>query len=260
MLMRVAARIKLTEKERKKLEELRRGRKNAVRVQERAAIILMAADGYENQAIAREIKQDTGKVGRWRKRYAEQGLAGILKDKTRPGRIPPISSSIKTRIIKLTITQKPDGATHWSRESMARKVGVSPSSVGRIWAANGLKPHRVKTFKLSKDKHFQEKLNDIIGLYLSPPEHAIVFSCDEKSQIQALDRTQPGLPLKKGRCQTVTHDYKRNGTTTLFAAMNIADGRIISTCMSKHRHQEWLKFLRLIAKNTPSDKRDSYHL
>ncbi len=253
--MRVAARIKLTEKERKKLEELRRGRKNAVRVQERAAIILLAADGYENQEIAEKLKQDPGKVGRWRKRYAQQGLAGILKDKTRPGRIPPISPSIRARIIKLTVSKKPAGATHWSRESMAREVKVSPSSIGRIWAANGLKPHRVKTFKLSKDKHFQDKLNDIIGLYLSPPEHAIVFSCDEKSQIQALDRTQPGLPLKKGRCQTLTHDYKRNGTTTLFAAMNIADGRIIGTCMNKHRHQEWLKFLRLISKSTPSDQK-----
>ncbi len=170
-------------------------------------MILLAADGYENQWIAEKLKQDPGKVGRWRKRYAQQGLAGILKDKTRPGRIPPICPSTRSRIIQLTVSKNPAGATHWSRESMAQEVKVSPSSVGRIWAANGLKPHRVKAFKLSKDKHFQEKLNDIIGLYLSPPEHAIVFSCDEKSQIQALDRTQPGLPLKKGRCQTLTHDY-----------------------------------------------------
>ena len=137
---------------------------------------------------------------------------------------------------------------------MARKVGVSPSTVGRIWAANGLKPHRVKTFKLSNDKAFEEKLEDIVGLYLSPPEHAIVLSCDEKSQIQALDRTQPGLPLKKGRCNTLTHDYKRNGTTSLFAALNIADGKVISTCMKKHRHQEWIRFLNLIRKSTPAGK------
>jgi len=137
---------------------------------------------------------------------------------------------------------------------MAEKVGVSPSSVGRIWAAAGLKPHLVKTFKLSNDKQFEEKLDDIVGLYLNPPEHAIVFSCDEKSQIQALDRTQPGLPLKKGRCQTMTHDYKRNGTTSLFAAMNTADGTVIGTCMDQHRHQEWIRFLNLVRKNAPADK------
>jgi transposase len=137
---------------------------------------------------------------------------------------------------------------------MAREAGVSPSSVGRIWAAHGLKPHRVKAFKLSNDKRFAEKLEDIVGLYLSPPEHAMVFSCDEKSQIQALDRTQPGLPLKKGRCQTMTHDYKRNGTTSLFAALNTADGSVIGTCMSKHRHQEWLRFLNLLRRRTPQDK------
>lgn len=137
---------------------------------------------------------------------------------------------------------------------MARAVGVSPSSVGRIWAAHGLKPHRIKSFKLSNDRRFAEKLEDIVGLYLSPPEHAVVLSCDEKSQIQALDRTQPGLPLKKGRCQTLTHDYKRNGTTSLFAAMNTADGSVIGTCMNKHRHQEWLRFLNLVRGRTPKDK------
>jgi transposase len=208
----------------------------------------------ENKEIARELGQDPGKVGRWRQRYVQQGLAGILKDKTRPGRIAALPVSTRSRIVKLTVTGKPVGATHWSRESMAKEVGVSPSTVGRIWAANGLKPHRIKTFKLSNDKRFQEKLEDIVGLYLCPPEHAIVLSCDEKSQIQALDRTQPGLPLKKGRCQTMTHDYKRNGTTSLFAAMNTADGNVIGTCMKKHRHQEWLRFLRLIAKSMPPDK------
>jgi transposase len=252
--MRVAVAIELKAPERAKLERLRKARSSALRVQERAAIILLAADGMENKDIAQRLSMDRGKVGRWRKRYAEQGLDGILKDKSRPGRIPPIPSKVKSRIIGLTLTTKPKGATHWSRESMAQKAGVSPSSVGRIWAANGLKPHRIKTFKLSNDKHFEEKLEDIVGLYLSPPEHAIVLSCDEKSQIQALDRTQPGLPLKKGRCQTMTHDYKRNGTTSLFAAMNIADGNVIGTCMKKHRHQEWLRFLNLIRRSTPTDK------
>jgi transposase len=217
-------------------------------------MILLAAEGVENKEIARRLGQDAGKVGRWRQRYAQQGLAGIMKDKSRPGRIAPMPARKRSQIIQLTLESKPAGATHWSREMMAKEVGVSPSSVGRVWAAHGLKPHRVKTFKLSNDKHFEEKLEDIVGLYLSPPEHAIVLSCDEKSQIQALDRTQPGLPLKKGRAQTLTHDYKRNGTTSLFAAMSTADGTIIGKCMNKHRHQEWLSFLRLLERSTPPDK------
>lgn len=217
-------------------------------------MVLLAAAGLENRDIAARLGQDPGKVGRWRARYTKLGLAGILKDKARPGRIPPLPASKRSEIIKLTLHSKPEGATHWSRETMARKVGVSASSVGRVWAANGLKPHLIKTFKLSNDKRFEEKLEDVVGLYLSPPEHAIVFSCDEKSQIQALDRTQPGLPIKKGRCQTMTHDYSRNGTTSLFAALNIADGTVIGQCMDKHRHQEWLSFLRLLARSTPYDK------
>lgn len=252
--MRVAVEIKLTDSERTKLERFTKARNIAERLRERSLIILLAADGLENKEIAEQLAQDPGKVGRWRKRYAEQGLAGIIKDKTRPGRIAPISSDKKSRIIKLTVETKPKGMTHWSRTTMAKEVGVSPSSVGRLWAAHGLKPHRVKGFKLSNDKNFEEKLDNIVGLYLAPPEHAIVLSCDEKSQIQALDRTQPGLPLKKGRCQTMTHDYKRNGVTSLFAAMNIADGRIISKCMNRHRHQEWLTFLKHIANNVPPDK------
>ena len=252
--MRVAAKIKLTESERTKLERYSKARNVAERLRERSQIILLAADGLENKEIAERLAQDPDKVGRWRKRYAEQGLAGIIKDKTRPGRIAPISSAKRSRIIKLTVEAKPKGMTHWSRTTMAKEVGVSPSSVGRLWAAHGLKPHRVKGFKLSNDKNFEEKLENIVGLYLSPPEHAIVLSCDEKSQIQALDRTQPGLPLKKGRCQTMTHDYKRNGVTSLFAAMNIASGQIISKCMNRHRHQEWLNFLRHIACNVPTEK------
>ncbi len=217
-------------------------------------MVLLAADGLQNNEIARRLGQDPGKVGLWRRRYAELGLAGIIKDKTRPGRIRPISAAKRSRIIKLTLNSQPEGATHWSQSTMAEEVGVSASSVGRVWAANGLKPHRIKSFKLSNDKHFEEKLEDIVGLYLSPPEHAIVLSCDEKSQIQALDRTQPGLPLKKGRCQTMTHDYKRNGVTSLFAALNVADGSIISKCMNRHRHQEWLAFLRHIDRNTPKGR------
>jgi len=252
--MKLAPLIELRTAERRKLERLSKSRSSAIRLQERAEIVLLAAEGMQNKEIAMRMKTDAGKVGRWRRRYAELGLDGILKDKSRPGRIPPVSRSLRSRVIKLTLTSAPKAATHWSRASMARKVGVSPSTVGRIWAANGLKPHRLKTFKLSNDKHFKEKLEDIVGLYLSPPEHAIVLSCDEKSQMQALDRSQPGLPLKKGRSQTMTHDYKRHGTTSLFAAMNIADGNIIGTCMNRHRHQEWIHFLNLIRRSTPDKK------
>ena len=252
--MRVAPAITLSDQERNELEKLSRGGQSSVRARERSLMGLMAADGFQNKEIAQRIGMDPGKVGRWRQRYASKRLPGILKDKHRPGGIPAVSKTIRTRIIKLTLHSKPHGATHWSRETMAREVGVSPSSIGRVWAAHGLKPHRVKTFKLSNDKQFEEKLDDIVGLYLSPPEHAIVLSCDEKSQIQALDRTQPGLPMKKGRCQTLTHDYKRNGTTSLFAAMNTADGSVIGTCMNKHRHQEWLRFLNLVRRSTPKEK------
>lgn len=252
--MRAAPTIVLTSRERQKLEALSRSRSVARRLQERCAIILLAADGLENKVIAQRLGEDPGKVGRWRSRYSKHGLAGIERDATRPGRIEPISAAKQSEVLELTLHGKPEGATHWSRSQMARKAGISESSVGRIWAAAGLKPHRVKTFKLSNDKHFEQKLRDIIGLYHSPPEHAVVFSCDEKSQIQALDRTQPGLPMKKGRAQTLTHDYKRNGTTSLFAAMNILDGTVIGQCMRKHRHQEWLAFLRLLDAQTSKDK------
>jgi len=252
--MRVAPPIILSPKEKTQLETAAKARSSSLRLRERAAIVLLAAAGCENQTIAKELRQDVMKVGRWRKRYAEGGMAAILKDKTRPGRIPPLAKAVRKEIIRRTVEEKPLGATHWSRSLMAAELGVSASSVGRIWASVGLKPHRLKSFKLSNDPNFEEKLDDVIGLYLHPPEHALVLSCDEKSQIQALDRTQPGLPLKKGRCQTLTHDYKRNGTTTLFAALNVLDGSVLGTCMPKHRHQEWIKFLKLIADTVPPQK------
>ena len=252
--MRVAPAINLSMQERNKLEAIKRGRAFSVRAKERSAIVLLAADGLQNREIAARLGEDVMKVGRWRHRYAQAGLPGILKDKSRPGRIPPIAASTRSRIVKMTLQDTPAGSTHWSRTSMSKASGVSASTVGRIWAAHGLKPHRVTSFKLSNDKRFQEKLEDVVGLYLNPPEHALVFSCDEKSQIQALDRTQPGLPLKKGRCQTMTHDYKRNGTTSLFAAMNTLSGKVIGTCMKKHRHQEWIRFLNLIRSNAPEEK------
>jgi transposase len=252
--MRAAAVINLSPSEKSKLLRVSKSRSESIKARERSGIILLAAEGLDNKTISERLGHDQNKVGRWRKRFAQGGIKAIFKDKSRPGRIPPVSNDVRSKIIKLTIESKPVGSTHWSRAKMAREVGVSESTVGRVWAASGLKPHRVKTFKLSNDKRFEEKLEDVVGLYLRPPEHAIVLSCDEKSQIQALDRTQPGLPLKKGRCETITHDYKRNGTTSLFAALDVANGKVIGKCMSKHRHQEWIKFLNLINRSTPQEK------
>lgn len=252
--MRVAPKIELSCDERKVLTRLSRGRSTPVRLAQRSRIVLRASEGLQNQQIAAElgIKRDT--VGRWRHRYAQSGLAGIEKDAPRPGRRPSITPSKVREIVEKTLQSKPKAATHWSTRTMAKEAGVSAASVRRIWKRHGLKPHRVRTFKLSSDPKFIEKLENIVGLYMNPPEHALVFSVDEKSQIQALDRTQPGLPLKKGRCGTMTHDYKRNGTTTLFAALNVLDGKVIGECMPKHRQEEWLKFLKLIDKKTEKDK------
>jgi transposase len=252
--MRKAVTIELTEKERGTLLALSRGKKVAVRLAQRAAIILLAADGQENMAIAARLNITRQRVARWRDRYAAQGLEGIAMDAPRSGRIPKISAARKQQVIKRTLEEKPPAATQWSRSTMAAASGLSDSTVGRLWKAHGLKPHLSRTFKLSNDKHFAEKLEAIVGLYLNPPEHAVVFSCDEKSQIQALDRTQPGLPLKKGRAATLTHDYKRNGTTSLFAALNIATGKVIGTCMKQHRHQEWSRFLDLVKAAAPAER------
>ena len=252
--MRKAITITLDERERCRLERLRSGRRVSVRLAERAAIVLHAADGLENQEIGEAMGISRQKAGRWRQRYAERGLAGIENDAPRPGRRRRIDAEQRAAVVRKTLHEKPEGQTHWSRSTMAAATGLSQSTIGRIWHEHGLKPHRVETFKLSNDPRFVEKLEDIIGLYISPPEHAVVLSCDEKSQIQALDRTQPSLPLKRGRCGTMTHDYKRNGTTSLFAAMNVLDGTIISQCHSRHRHQEWLKFLKLIDSQILGDK------
>lgn len=226
----------------------------SVRLAERAAIVLHAADGMENQQIGALMNISRQKAGRWRDRYAELGLAGIEKDAPRPGRKRRIDDKQRGAVVRKTLREKPEGHTHWSRATMALATGHSASTIGRIWREHGIKPHRIETFKLSNDPRFVEKLTDIIGLYVSPPEHAVVLSCDEKSQIQALDRTQPSLPMKPGRCGTMTHDYKRNGTTSLFAALNVLDGTIISQCQPRHRHQEWLKFLKLIDASVPGDK------
>jgi len=204
--------------------------------------------------IAAEVGISNQKAARWRKRFLKLGLAGLEKDAPRPGRTPTITSAKVQEIVRKTTQEKPANATHWSTRTMAEAAGLSEKSVRRIWHKHGLKPHLSRTFKVSNDPEFAEKLEAIVGLYLNPPEHAIVLCADEKSQIQALDRTQPGLPIKKGRCGTMTHDYKRNGTATLFAAMNTLDGTVISMCDDQHRHQEWLKFLRVIDQVTPSGK------
>lgn len=249
--MRVAPDIEHSAEDRKTLERLARSNTTSVRLARRASIILLAAEGLDNQSIAAHLNTGRVQVGRWRQRYAEGGLAAIEKDLPRGGRKTSVDHH---HIIELTTQTKPENATHWSTRSMAEVVGVHPSTVSRTWRAHGLKPHLVETFKVSRDPQFVEKLEDIVGLYLNPPEHALVLCCDEKSQVQALDRTQPGLPLKKGRAETMTHDYKRHGTTTLFAALNTLDGSVISRCESRHRHIEWLKFLKQIDRETPKHK------
>ena len=249
--MRVAPKIMLTDQQRRVLDGWARGRRTPVRLMQRAKIVLLAADGRASWQIATELQMDAGKVGRWRRRFAQNGLTGIEKDLPRGGRPATVRSSLVRTIVERTTHHRPPNATHWSTRTLAEALGTSQSMVCRVWRANNLKPHLSRTFKLSNDPHFVEKLTDVVGLYLNPPEHALVLCCDEKSQIQALDRTQPGLPIKPGRCGTMTHDYKRNGTTTLFAALELAEGKLIGTCMKRHRHQEWIKFLKLIDAQTP---------
>ena len=249
--MRVAPKIVLTEEQREGLARWSRGRRTSVRLAQRARIVLLAAEDYENQEIAADLDVTKRTVGRWRSRFAKSGLAGIERDLPRGGCGSTKRKELESLIVEKTTQEKPLNATHWSTRSLAREIGTTQSMVQRVWKANGLKPHLVRSFKLSNDPRFEEKLVDVVGLYLDPPENALVFSADEKSQCQALDRTQPSLPMIKGRCGTLTHDYKRNGTTTLFAAMEMAQGRVIATCMKRHRHQEWIKFLELIDENTP---------
>jgi transposase len=252
--MRIAPAVALTDEQTQTLERWARSRSLPSRQVERARIVLLASAGWQDLEIAAELRISNQKAARWRKRFLEVGLAGLRKDAPRPGRRPSIVAATTKRVIRLTTTAKPHNATHWSTRTMAATVGISEASVRRIWRAHGLKPHRVETFKLSTDPQFAEKLEAIVGLYLNPPEHALVLCSDEKSQIQALDRTQPGLPLKPGRAGTRTHDYKRNGTATLFAALNTLNGKVISLCQQRHRHQEWIRFLRLLDDATPADK------
>lgn len=252
--MRVAPRITLTDEQQAQLQRYAQGRRVAVRLSQRAKFVLLAADGQQTKTIAAVLGTTPPTVARWRQRFLERGMAGIEMDAPRPGRKPTLSPETVQEIVRKTTQETPPQATQWSTRKMAAATGVSEASVRRIWHKHGLKPHRIKTFKLSTDPEFAAKVADVVGLYLNPPEHALVLSLDEKTQIQALDRTQPGLPLKRGRGQTMTHDYKRHGTTTLFAALDALDGRVIGTCMQRHTHQEWLTFLRLIDRRTPKKK------
>jgi transposase len=220
----------------------------------RAQIVLLTVEGLGTSAIMRETAKSKTCVWRWQERFASEGFEGLLRDKTRPSRIPKLDPSVAERVVGLTFAAPPGETTHWTGAAMARAAGVSISSVQRIWRAHGLQPHRVRQFKLSNDPEFVDKLRGVVGLYVDPPAHAVVLSVDEKSQIQALDRTQPGLPMKRGRAGTMTHDYKRHGTTTLFAAMNVLDGTVIGHNMQRHRHQEFIRFLNAVEREIPAGK------
>src|SRR6266516_25169 len=249
--MRKIERISIGAADRERLEQLVRDRNTPQKVVWRARIVLLAGDGLTAVAIAAAVGKSVLTVRRWRRRYVGKGVGGLLKDATRPPRRKPLAAEEIKQVVDMTLHEKPPNATHWSVRSMAAVAGISYSSVQRIWRAHGLKPHLVETFKVSRDKNFAAKVEDVVGLYLNPPDKALVLCVDEKSQIQALDRTQPGLPMKKGRAGTMTHDYKRNGTTTLFAALNVLDGKVIGACMPRHRHREFLRFLRHIDRDTP---------
>jgi transposase len=232
--------------DRAQLEALRANRNTPRKVVWRAEIVLATADGCGTNEIMRRANTSKPTVWRWQERYLDEGVPGLKRDKTRPSRVPPLPRETRLRVITLTVQETPPNATHWSRAMMAEAVGISPSSVGRIWSEAGLKPHLTRGFKVSNDPMFEAKVTEIVGLYLDPPERAVVLCVDEKSQIQALDRTQPGLPLKKARAATMTHDYKRHGTTTLFAALDVKSGMVIGDCMPRHRAREFLRFLRRI--------------
>ena len=231
---------------RARLEAIITDRNSKTKAVWRARIVLATADGHGTNGIMRQIGKSKPCVWRWQERYVEEGVDGLLRDKTRPPGKKPLSAAVKRKVLSKTAGEKPPNATHWSVRSMAKEAGISHTSVQRIWAEAGLKPHLVRRFKISNDPQFEEKVTDVVGLYLNPPDRALVLCIDEKSQIQALDRTQPGLPLKKGRAATMTHDYKRNGTTTLFAALDVKTGLVIGECHPRHRAKEFIRFLNRI--------------
>jgi transposase len=252
--MRTGISIKVGSSDRLRLEGIVGDRCAAQKHVWRSAIILLSADDVGTHEIMRRTGKSKTCVWRWQERFMEEGVDGLLRDKTRPPRIPPLAPDVAERVVALTLTDPPVEATHWTASMMSAAVSISETAVRRIWRSHGLQPHRYRQFKISSDPKFISKLRDVVGLYVDPPAHAIVLSVDEKSQIQALDRTQPGLPMKKGRLGTMTHDYKRNGTTTLFAALNVLDGTVIGRNMQRHRHQEFIRFLNVIHAQVPEDK------
>jgi transposase len=252
--MRTGISITIAASDRRRLVAIVRDRNAPQKHVWRAEIVLLSAEGLGTVEIMRRTGKSKTCVWRWQERFMQEGIAGLLRDKTRPSRVTPLSQAVIDHVVALTAAPAPHEATHWTSAVMAKAVGISVSSVQRIWRAHGLAPHRVRQFKLSTDPAFAAKLRDVVGLYVDPPAHAVVLSLDEKSQIQALDRTQPGLPLKKGRAGTMTHDYKRHGTTTLFAALNVLDGTVIGRNMQRHRHQEFIRFLNVIEAQVPAGK------
>jgi transposase len=255
--MATARTIRLRSGDRETLEQWIRSRTTPQRQVERAQILLGAAVGLSGHALSEQLGISRPTIQRWLDRYEKGGIAA-LDDRPRSGRPRKITPAVEEEVVRRTLEEKAPMGTHWSTRLMAKETGLHATQISRIWRAHGLRPHRIETFKLSKDTRFIEKLRDVVGLYVAPPERAIVFSFDEKSQIQALDRTQPGLPLKKGRAGTMTHDYKRHGTTTLFAALDVASGEVIHECMPRHRHQEFLRFLKKVEKTT--DKELDLHI
>jgi transposase len=253
--MRKGIEIEVTAADRARLEAIVADRNSPQKHVWRARIILATADGCGTATVMRRAGVSKPSVWRWQERFMTDGVAGLLHDKTRPARIPPLPKVVVEAVVTRTLDQAPPGEmTHWTAPAMAAASGLSVSSVQRIWRTHGLRPHQVRSFKLSTDPQFAAKVEDIVGLYVDPPAHAVVLSIDEKSQIQALDRTQPGLPMKKGRAGTMTHDYKRHGTTTLFAALNVLDGTVIGRCMQRHRHHEFIRFLNAIERTVPAGK------
>jgi len=253
--MRVAKPVQLSADDDRRLRILAKRKRVEARVQMRTRVVLLAAAGRSDKDIAQKLDIDRRVAARWRARFLAVGIDGLMQDAMRTGRPRTARKTANVeQVVRITLEETPQGATHWSTRTLAAHLGTSASAVARIWRAHGLKPHRVESFKLSNDPHFIEKLEDIVGLYLNPPENALVLCCDEKTQIQALDRTQPGLPLKRGRGTTMTHDYKRNGVTTLFAALNMLTGKVLSMTDQLHRHQEWLRFLKLIDRQIPKNK------
>ena len=245
--------LSIDDNQRKRLRFLANSGNTPQKVALRARIVLLASEGVPNHAIAAQLGTTRPTVLLWRERFRQRGAPGLLKDATRPGRKKALAPEVVQQVVEATLHTTPRGATHWTTRTLAQAQGLSHMTVHRIWRQHGLQPHRVETFKLSRDPRFVEKLRDVVGLYLDPPDRALVLSVDEKSQIQALDRTQPGLPLKRGRCGTLTHDYKRHGTTTLYAALCLLDGTVIGQCLPRHRSREFLRFLTTLDRQTPAD-------